>query len=134
MKTAFAGRFLTLTMLAGLLTAFLPIPAEPARAETPPQGADQVLVEPQLGDMRNLDPAKEPILGDACGRHSEGTEIARFSAAPAPMTPGQTAASFGCSTRHCQPDAVFIGCCNRIRVSGIDSRGSCSVRQLCRDI
>lgn len=133
MQTALAGRSLALTMLAGLLTAFLPIPAEPVRAEMPPQAADQELVEPQLSDLQNLDSARESILGDACGSYSIGTELERFGAAPVPIAPEPTAAAPGCPSRQCRPDATFTGCCNSFRVSGIDSRGACSVRQLCRD-
>ena len=108
MHTTLAGRFLALAMLAGLLTASLPIPAEADAAKMPPQAADQELAE-------------------ACGSYANGTELDLFSAAPVPFTPGQLAAASGCPGRPCQPDATFTGCCNSHAISGVDSSGACSV-------
>lgn len=117
MKTALAGRLVALTMLAGLLTAFVPIPANDVQAEAP-----------------------QPA-GEACGSYSgerqdrpsdaTGAELELFSPAPVSSTAGQPAAASLCPGRRCQPDATFFGCCNRFRVLGNDRLGACTILQRC---
>src|SRR5687767_15460428 len=107
MRTTLAGRFLALTMLAGLLTAVMPIPAEAVSAKSP-QAADQELAE-------------------AFRSYANGTEVDLFSAVPVVFRPEPLPASPGCAGRPCDPDATLTGCCSWRKIAGFDSRGACSV-------
>jgi hypothetical protein len=117
MKTALTGRLVALTMLAGLLTAFAPIPAKDVRAEVP-QPAGEACVS---------------YSGERQDGPSDATaaEIELFGPALVPSTAGQPAAASLCPGRRCQPDATFFGCCNRFRVLGIDRLGACTILQRC---
>ena len=153
MKMKCAGGFLAVTMLAGLLMAYSPRPVAGVQAEGLPRAVHHELAEQQVGRIPILDSAREPVLGEMCGRDAgerldplsdamraltvlEGnrTELERFGAAPELLGSGPSAAPSGCPTRRCRPDATFLGCCSRTRVLGTDHLGACSIRILCRDI
>ena len=128
MKTAFAGRLVALTMLAGLLTAAFPIHAEPVEAAMPSQADEACAGQSAAQPDRSSD---ERLATPVFPRTESERDVLGAALGSIPLSLGERAAPSGCSPRHCQPDAVFVGCCGRFRILGYDSRGECTVRQLC---
>jgi len=128
MKTAFAGRFVALTMLAGLVTAAFPIHAEPVEAAMTWQAdeacAGQTTAQPARASYAALTtPAFQGIGSEP--------EILGAALGPFPADLGEPEELSVCPPRRCQADAIFIDCCGRFRILGNDSRGACTVRQRC---
>ena len=128
MRSAFAGRFVALTMLAGSLTAAFPIHAEPAAAAMSWRAADACAGQTAASVNRSSEAAlATPFL------QGNGPELEILGAAlgPLPVSVGEGDDVSGCSPRRCHADFISIGCCGRFRVLGIDSRGVCTVRERC---
>lgn len=130
MRTAFAGRLVALTMLAGLLTAAFPIHAEPVEAAMPWQADDTCAGRTAARPDRSSDATLATP-----GFQGNGSELEPLGAAfgPLPLSLGERVDRSPCPARHCQADAIFFGCCSRFRILGSDRLGACTVLQRCND-
>lgn len=128
MKTAFTGRLVALTMLAGLSTAGFPIHAEPVEAAITWQADDACAGQTARQSHRASNAALATAVFEG-----NGSELELLGAAlePLPLSLGEGAVPSGCSPRRCHGDYISVGCCGRFRTLGIDSRGDCTVRERC---